>query len=75
MILQRDNALLSVRDHIMGMLHGSLICPPPLTQSHIADLRLAASTGSVWRRDAIGKPIQLLSYPPYHSKYTPIERC
>jgi hypothetical protein len=25
--------------------------------------------------DAIGKPIQLLYYPPYHSKYTPIERC
>jgi Rhodopirellula transposase DDE domain len=25
--------------------------------------------------DAIGKPIHLLYYPPYHSKYTPIERC
>ena len=25
--------------------------------------------------DAIGKPIQLLYYPPYHSKYHPIERC
>jgi hypothetical protein len=25
--------------------------------------------------DTIGKPIQLLSYPPYHSKYNPIERC
>jgi len=25
--------------------------------------------------DAIGKPIQLLSYPPYHRKYNPIERC
>jgi hypothetical protein len=25
--------------------------------------------------DAIGKPIQLLSYPPYHSQYNPIERC
>ena len=24
---------------------------------------------------AIGKPIQLLYYPPYHSKYHPIERC
>jgi len=23
----------------------------------------------------IGKPIQLLYYPPYHSKYNPIERC
>ena len=25
--------------------------------------------------DAIGKPIQLLYYPPYHSKSNPIERC
>jgi hypothetical protein len=25
--------------------------------------------------DAIGKPIQLLYYPPYHSKDNPIERC
>lgn len=25
--------------------------------------------------DFIGKPIQLLYYPPYHSKYNPIERC
>jgi transposase len=25
--------------------------------------------------DAIKKPIQLLYYPPYHSKYNPIERC
>ena len=23
----------------------------------------------------IGQPIQLLYYPPYHSKYNPIERC
>jgi hypothetical protein len=25
--------------------------------------------------DAIGKPVQLLYYPPYHRKYKPIERC
>lgn len=25
--------------------------------------------------DTIGKPMQLLYYPPYHSKYNPIERC
>jgi hypothetical protein len=25
--------------------------------------------------DQIQKPIQLLYYPPYHSKYNPIERC
>ncbi len=24
--------------------------------------------------DQIGKPVQLLYYPPYHSKYNPIER-
>jgi hypothetical protein len=25
--------------------------------------------------DTIGKPVHLLYYPPYHSKYNPIERC
>ena len=25
--------------------------------------------------DLIGKPIHLIYYPPYHSKYNPIERC
>jgi hypothetical protein len=25
--------------------------------------------------DTTGKPIHLLYYPPYHSKYNPIERC
>jgi hypothetical protein len=25
--------------------------------------------------DAINKPIHLIYYPPYHSKYNPIERC
>jgi len=25
--------------------------------------------------DTIGKPLHLLYYPPYHSKYHPIERC
>ena len=25
--------------------------------------------------DTIGLPIQLLYYPPYHSKYNPVERC
>ena len=29
----------------------------------------------VQRADNIKKPIQLLYYPPYHSKYNPIERC
>jgi len=25
--------------------------------------------------DHAGKPVQLLYYPPYHSKYNPVERC
>jgi hypothetical protein len=25
--------------------------------------------------DPIGKPVHLLYYPPYHSKYHPVERC
>ena len=25
--------------------------------------------------DFVGKPVQLLYYPPYHSKYNPVERC
>ena len=25
--------------------------------------------------DTIGKPLHLLYYPPYHSKYNPVERC
>ena len=29
----------------------------------------------VQRVDTIGKPLQLLYSPPYHSKYNPIERC
>jgi hypothetical protein len=52
MSLQRDNALIVVRDHIMGMFQGSLTCPQPLTPSQIADLRLAASTLTGWKRRA-----------------------
>ena len=52
MILQRDNALRVVRDHIMGMLQGSLTRPQPLTPSQLADLRLAASTLTGWKRRA-----------------------
>ena len=36
----------------MGMLKGSLTFPQPLTPSHIADLRLAASTLTGWKRRA-----------------------
>ena len=52
MILQRDNALIVVREPIMGMLPGSLRCPQPLTPSQIADLRLAASALTGWKRRA-----------------------
>jgi hypothetical protein len=52
MILQRDHALRVVRDQIMGMLQGSLTGPQPLTPSQIADLRLAASTLTGWKRRA-----------------------
>ncbi len=31
--------------------------------------------GMVEFADYIAKPIQLLYYPPYHSKYNPVERC
>jgi Rhodopirellula transposase DDE domain len=57
-------------------------------QSEVSRLQIQMDTGpeSSGRRtqflsrmvqfaDAIGKPIQLLYDPPYHSKYHPIERC
>ena len=57
-------------------------------QGHLDQLQLKIDNGSessgvrtqflhrmVQFADAIGKPIQLLYYPPYHSKYNPIERC
>jgi len=57
-------------------------------QAHIDQLQIKIDNGSessgvrtqflnrmVEFADAIGKPIQLLYYPPYHSKYNPIERC
>jgi hypothetical protein len=33
------------------------------------------SSGWVQFADYIGKPIRLLYFPPYHSKYNPVERC
>jgi hypothetical protein len=52
MIRQRDNARIVVRDHIMGMLQGSLTRPQPLTPSPMADVRVAASTLTGWTRRA-----------------------
>jgi hypothetical protein len=61
---------------------------PPEEQDGISLLQIKADNGpeSNGRRtqflnrmvkfaDDIGKPVQLLYYPPYHSKYNPVERC
>jgi hypothetical protein len=61
---------------------------PPQQREAISLLQIKADNGpeSNGRRtqflkrmvqfaDDIGKPVQLLYYPPYHSKYNPIERC
>jgi hypothetical protein len=68
MLLQRDNALIIVRDHIRGMLQGALTGPQPLTPSPSAALRLATSnlTGGKRRaceadmalKDCEGTPLQ-----------------
>ena len=61
---------------------------PPTEQNESQLLRIKADNGSesngrrtqflkrmVEFADHIGKPIQLLYFPPYHSKYNPVERC
>ena len=61
---------------------------PPDERQNFTQLQIKADNGpeSNGRRtpflkrivefaDHIGKPIQLLYYPPYHSKYNPVERC
>ena len=61
---------------------------PPAEQNEFQLLQIKADNGpeSNGRRtqflkrmvefaDHIGKPIQLLYFPPYHSKYNPVERC
>jgi len=61
---------------------------PPQERAAIDRLQIKADNGpeSSGRRtrffermvdfcDAIGKLIELLYYPPYHSKYSPLERC
>ena len=55
-------------------------------QTHLIQIKIDNGPESSGRRtqflgrmvqfvDAVGKPVQLLYYPPYHSKYNPIERC
>lgn len=75
-------------DFIMDGLYDWWNSLPQKEQEEISLLQIKADNGpeSNGRRtqflkrmvefaEQIGKPIQLLYYPPYHSKYNPIERC
>lgn len=75
-------------DFIMDSLEAYWAHLPPQERAAIGQLQIKADNGpeSNGRRtrflkrmvdfcDRIGKPIQLLYYPPYHSKYNPVERC
>lgn len=75
-------------DFIVDALVGWWDRLPLEEQQHLSRLQIKADNGpeSHGRRtqflarmvafaDRIGKPIQLLYFPPYHSKYNPIERC
>lgn len=75
-------------DFIVDSLYAWWEQQSPETRNRFALLQIKADNGpeSSGRRtqflnrivafaDHIGKPIQLLYYPPYHSKYNPIERC
>jgi hypothetical protein len=75
-------------DFIMDTLYDWWNSMPIEEQNNISLLQIKADNGpeSSGRRtqylkriveftDHIEKPIQLLYYPPYHSKYNPVERC
>jgi hypothetical protein len=75
-------------DFIVDALHGGWKGLPPEKRQSIDKIQLKSDNGPessgmrtqflkriVEFSDAIGKPIQLLYFPPYHSKYNPIERC
>jgi hypothetical protein len=75
-------------DFIMDALEAYWTRLSPQERESIDQLQIKADNGpeSNGRRtrflqrmvafcDHIGKPIQLLYYPPYHSKYNPVERC
>ena len=75
-------------DFIMDSLYDWWDQLPIAERESIADLQIKADNGpeSSGRRtqflkrivefaDYIQKPVQLLYYPPYHSKYNPVERC
>ncbi len=72
----------------MDTLHGWWISQNLEEQMRIDKIQLKMDNGSessgvrtqflkriVEFCDAVCKPIQLLYFPPYHSKYNPIERC
>lgn len=75
-------------DFIMDNLEKYWKSLPETAQQEIQSLQLKIDNGPessgirtqflkriVEFADAIKKPIQLIYYPPYHSKYNPIERC
>lgn len=75
-------------DFIMDSLYTWWRCLPPEEQNGFSALQIKTDNGPetngrrtqflkrmVEFTDYIGKPVQLLYYPPYHSKYNPIERC
>ena len=75
-------------DFIVDGLYAWWACQSDEVRNGCAGLQIKADNGpeSNGRRtqflkrivefaDHIGKPIQLLYYPPYHSKYNPVERC
>ena len=75
-------------DFIMDSLYDWWDQLPIAERQSIADLQIKADNGpeSSGRRtqflkrivefaDYTQKPVQLLYYPPYHSKYNPVERC
>lgn len=75
-------------DFIIDGLYDWWDCMPQEEHNEISLLQIKADNGpeSSGRRtqflkrivefaDYIGKPIQLLYYPPYYSKYNPVERC
>jgi len=79
---------LKTSDFIVDSLCDWWDCLPSEEKDDISLLQIKADNGpeSSGRRtqflnrmvelaDYIAKPIQLLYYPPYHSKYNPIERC
>jgi len=75
-------------DFIVDTLHAWWASLDPFVQTATTQIQLKIDNGPessgvrtqflhriVQFADHIGKPIQLLYFPPYHSKYNPIERC